>query len=553
MSTFSLKHPRRWFAATGVALVLATGAVFGYRVFAAIRHIDPNASLGSIVGLAQNQDNVPGTIAYKLHHGERVNILLLGYGGEGHDGAYLTDSIMVVSVQGPDRVALTSIPRDTYVHLGQAFAGNVTYDNKINTAYEIPLINGGLGKPKPEYDQGFAGAGRLASKIVGDYMGQPIDYWAGVDFTAFAKVVDAVGGVNVVNPYALDDDAYPKGESGATMHIHFDKGPLHLDGEHALIYVRTRHADNDFGRSRRQQQVLTAVKEKALSVGAIPKLFDLLDALQNNVHTNMPIGDLKTFAGIANKINTAGAHHVSIDNTNFQYDTFSDYGAYILLQRDHSGATLRRFIAHELPPPAMLAEKAAVQFSSSYAEASQGYSLAGITSATMKMLDMRVVAPDTVPKAPPTTEIHDYSNGRATKTVEWLREYFNGTVVTESGSPTSTPGSSTEPSASGDTVATPDVVVLLGADYATQFNSTPPAATGSNVTPSFRPRPTPTPSQTTAAPSPSPTETRPSPSPSRVPCLPPLCKPSAAPSPPAASSPTPGQSSSPGGGPSPHP
>src|SRR5205823_5925091 len=166
--------------------------------------------------------------------------------GAGHDGSYLTDSIMVISVQGADRVAMTSIPRDTFVRM-KAFANGSEYDGKINAAYEIPLSHGAFGRLLPEYDQSFAGAGKLASKVVGDYLGQPIDYWAGLDFTAFKKVVDAVGGVDVVNPNTLDDSTYPLGETGKTMHIHFDQGPLHLSGDQALIYVRERHSGgNDF-------------------------------------------------------------------------------------------------------------------------------------------------------------------------------------------------------------------------------------------------------------------------------------------------------------------
>ncbi|MHB8507485.1 MAG: LCP family protein, partial [Candidatus Dormibacteria bacterium] len=306
MSALNLDHPGRWIAASGVALLLAVGLFAVFRIYSAIHKLDPNAGVGALVGLAQNHDDTPGTLAYKIKHGQRANILMLGYGGGQHDGAYLTDSIMVVSIQGADRVALTSIPRDTYVNLSRGFLGDQSYSNKINVAYEIPLINGALGKVKPEYDQGFAGAGKLASQVIGDYIGQPIDYWVGVDFTAFKKFVDAVDGIDVVNPYTLDDDQYPLGETTGYTHIHFDKGPLHLDGNHALIYVRERHADSDFGRSRRQQQVLAAIKEKALSIGAIPKLFSLLDALQENVKTNLSIGDLKTFAGVANKINTSG-------------------------------------------------------------------------------------------------------------------------------------------------------------------------------------------------------------------------------------------------------
>src|ERR1700694_5901833 len=112
---------KRWIIASVLALLLAAGSYTGYRFWLAASKVNGHAGLGDVVGLAQNQQDTPGTLAYKIHHGERVNVLLLAYGGAGHDGAYLTDSILIVSMQGPDRVALTSVPRDSWVQI-QAFA-----------------------------------------------------------------------------------------------------------------------------------------------------------------------------------------------------------------------------------------------------------------------------------------------------------------------------------------------------------------------------------------------------------------------------------------------
>jgi LCP family protein required for cell wall assembly len=521
---------KRVIAAVLVALVLAVVAYTGLRVLGAIRNIDPHAGLKEVIGLAQDRGDVPGTLAYKLRHGQRVNILLLGYGGVGHDGAFLTDSIMVVSVQGPDRISMISIPRDTYVNLSRGFVHN-TYYNKINVAYEIPLINGGLGRVSPDYDQSYIGAGKLASSVIGDYLGQPIDYWVGLDFTAFKKLVDAVGGVDVVNPYTLDDSEYPLGETNGYMHIHFDKGPLHLSGDQALIYVRERHADNDFGRSRRQQQVLVALKEKTMSVGAIPKLFSLLDALKDNVKTNMGIEDLKTFSGIANKLNSAGAHHVSVDDTNWQYSTYSSEGAYILLPYDHTLATLHHYMDSVLPDPAVLNEKAVVQFSSSYSQSVGGQSLAGVMSSVMHMIDFHTAAPATVKLAPQTTEIHDYSGGGASKTVAWMAKYFNAKVVVETPHPVAS-ASAASPSAAATPAAdsgAPDVVVVLGQDFSTAFDAplrpvySPPPSAPPTARPTPRPSTVPTPSEEPS--------TTPTAKPSPKPCPPIICKPSPHPSP----------------------
>jgi len=510
---------RRAMILVGLALVLAAAAFASIRLFGLLHSFNPKTGLGDVVGLAENQADTPGTLAYKLKHGQRVNILLLGYGGPGHGGAFLTDSIMVVSVQGVDRIAMTSIPRDSFVQI-PAFANGQTYDGKINAAYEIPLSNGAFGRVSPEYDQGYAGAGKLASKVVGAYIGQPIDYWLGVDFTAFKQAVDAVGGVDVVNPYVLDDSTYPLGETNGYEHIHFNAGRLHLSGDQALIYVRERHADSDFGRSRRQQQVLLAIKDKALSLGGLPHFFDLLSALQDHVKTNMTPADMRTFSSVLDKVHDASTHHVSVDNTTLQYDTYCCGGQYILLPRDHTGATLHQYIANELPPANALNEKAQVQFASSLHEASQGQSLAGVVGKMFGMIGFTTLPPATLSTTPQTTVVHDYSGGAAKATVAWLKQYFHADVVTET--PSAAPVASASPSPSGSPAAAgPLVTVDLGLDYAGPFDTeeTPQYVAPEQSVPStYVPRRTPT-AAPTQAPSPTPTTVVESPSPSPTPPL----------------------------------
>src|ERR1700682_1072656 len=138
-SANTLRTPdKRWIVAAVLAFLLAAGSYTGYRFWLAANKVNGRGGVSDFVGLAQNQQDSPGSLAYKIHHGIRVNVLLLGYGGAGHDGPYLTDSILIVSMQGPDRVALTSVPRDSWVKI-QAFANGGAYDGKINAASEIPL------------------------------------------------------------------------------------------------------------------------------------------------------------------------------------------------------------------------------------------------------------------------------------------------------------------------------------------------------------------------------------------------------------------------------
>jgi LCP family protein required for cell wall assembly len=506
--TIALRLPkRRLIAAAGIASILAVVAYTGVRFYLAASKISGHGGVGDVIGLAQNQDDTPGSLAYKIHHGERVNILMLGYGGADHDGSYLADSIMLISVEGPDRVTMTSLPRDTFVKVA-AFANGGTYAGKVNASFAIPMSNGAFGTLKPDYSSDFNGAGKLASQVIGDYLGVGIDYWVGVDFTAFKKVVDAIGGVDVNNPYALDDREYPIDATGGYQHIHFDAGPQHLNGDQALIYVRERHSDSDFGRSKRQQQVVAAIKDKAVSVNAAAQMFTLLDALAENVHTNLSLNDMKTFSTVLDKVNTSSTHHVSIDNSNWQYDTSDPSVGYILLPRDHTMASLRHYIDNELPDPAVLGENANVQFSSTGGQASNGASLAGIMSSSMGMIGFKTLAPVTAATAPATTEIHDYSGGKDTRTAQWMASYFNGKVITEDPSTRPSPdaGASPQPGASPVATASPDIVVVLGKDFGVGFDQaerptyTPPP---NYVAPRQSPRTVQSPAPTKSPPAPS--------------------------------------------------
>ena len=522
-----------------LALLLAIGVFTGFRFLQLANSINPHAGLGDVIGLAQNQDDTPGTLAYKVHHGERVNILMVGYGGSSHDGAYLTDSIMVVSVQGPDRVALTSVPRDTWVQI-KAFVNGGTYSGKVNAAYEIPLAQGALGKPSSEYDNGFEGAGKLASKTIGDYLGLKIDYWVGVDFTAFKKVVDAVGGVDINVPTTLDDYEYPTDTGYGYQHIHFNTGMQHMDGSRALIYARERHADNDFGRSRRQQQLITVIKDKIQKPSVVSQLYGLMDALKDNVKTNMSLSDLRVFGSIAGKINGSGVHRVSIDATNWQYEGTGYDGAYLLFPRDGTMTSLHRFVQSEMVDPKVLAEQARVQFSSTPGQASNGYSLAGIYSGAMHMLNFNTAAPATGSTAPPVTLVHDYSGGKAAKTAAWLATYFGGTVVTED--PASAPATPDASPSPGVTPANAVLVVALGKDVSTQFGATGSSNGTGNAQPTYRPYVAPTPKRSaapTAEPTVEPTQAPTAPPTARPVPSPPIC-PLGCPTPHPAASPTPG-------------
>ncbi len=254
------------------------------------RHINPIGEIAQVV------EPSPGTIAYKLKHGQQVNILLLGRGGEENDAPYLTDSIMAVTIDpASDRVAMVSIPRDLVVGMNLQSNPSRIWVNKINAAYEVPLVSI-ICCVASQY-QGRDGPGMAAEHEVGKVTGLTFDRYIAVDFVAFRDMVQALGGVDICLSTNLDDPFYPDYHNGITA-IHFKAGCQHLNGEAALEIARSRHAiqpeqSSDFGRARRQQDIMQAIKKKATTVNGFSKAPQLLSALQNNINTDTSLSDMR--------------------------------------------------------------------------------------------------------------------------------------------------------------------------------------------------------------------------------------------------------------------
>ncbi|TMC89594.1 MAG: LytR family transcriptional regulator [Chloroflexi bacterium] len=252
--------------------------------------------LNPLAEVVQAVEPSPGTIAYKLQHGQRVNILMLGMGGYENDAPFLTDSIMAVTIDpNSHRVMLASIPRDLVVHMNVQSNPNSIWTNKINAAYEVPYTSI-ICCVASQY-QGRDGGGHAAEHEVSKITGLNFDRYIAVDFKAFRDMVNALGGVDVCLTSNLDDYTYPNYGHGYIA-LHFRAGCQHLNGEQALEVARSRHAvqseqSSDFGRSRRQQDIMYAIKKKATTVNGFAKAPQLLDALQKNIHTDMSLSDMK--------------------------------------------------------------------------------------------------------------------------------------------------------------------------------------------------------------------------------------------------------------------
>ncbi|HXA28471.1 MAG TPA: LCP family protein [Candidatus Angelobacter sp.] len=519
--------------------VLLVGGVYVGRVawqLGFLFHRNPIAAIGDVLG-----DGSGSSVGQKAKNLQRVTIALYGYGGDGHDGAYLSDSIMVLSIQpqqtGPPQVAEISVPRDWYVPID--LGNGHQYTGRINEAYSDGQTN--TYPNRADAYKGDQGGGALANATLDKLLGIHIDHFVGIDFHAFQYAVDAVGGIDVVVPHTFTDYQYPHGECDtgdcSYMTVHFNAGPQHMDGATALIFSRSRHSsDNgegtDFARSRRQQLVIQALKQKVVSVNGIAKLPDVLGALGGHVITDLGIGDAKSLYSLVKDVDPSTITRISIDDTNFLYECGypTNCGAAYLFAHDTTYVSVQRFIANVFPSPAALAEKAPV----TVVDASgRGAGASGRWSALLGQV--RLSAKDGGTRAvSQTTHVVVTGGGNgAAQTAQYLATLFGVPVETA----TAASGvAAVSPSASAPAAAAPaGVTVILGADEERAFNHDTGGYYGnggggggsgsSGSAPVATARPTRAPVSTPVPTATAPATPAPTPKPTPVPTLPPITPP----------------------------
>ncbi|MCP4419717.1 MAG: LCP family protein [Chloroflexi bacterium] len=257
---------------------------------------------------------------------ERVNILLMGIDRRpGESFVSRTDTMMLVSIDPvTESASILSIPRDLYVLIpGRG-------RDRINTAF----VYGSAG------DNPLGGAA-LAMQTVEYNIGVPINHYILVDFTAVINGVNALGGIDVNVPVAINDPTYPDMNYGFDP-LFIAAGPNHFDGTTALKYARTRHVDNDFGRAARQQQVLLAVRQKVSALGfagMITQAGTLYQQVESGIRTDLSLEQMIRLATVANSIPSENIHNDVLD---FDYvSSFrTETGAQVLILENDKAAPL---------------------------------------------------------------------------------------------------------------------------------------------------------------------------------------------------------------------
>jgi LCP family protein required for cell wall assembly len=349
MTTHTQAHVRRsvpqrrhisWFSRFLIALLtlafLVGGGYSGYLFYVTVKDVVAHAELPTMpyVDLtlpvinpgrtdypnpraASNPQPVTGLTGESLpdwEEDERVNILLLGIDRRPDEQFARTDTMILITVDPATGTAgMLSIPRDLWVTIpGYS-------ENRINTAHYLGDKNGYPG-----------GGPALAMKTVQYNLGVPVHFYVRVDFDGFRRIVNTLGGIEVDVPQTINDPKYPDENYGYDP-FYIEVGQQHLDGAMALKYARTRATlGADFDRARRQQQVLFAIREKALAVGVVPKIPELWATMADTVQTDLQLVDILELAKLSDEITGEDIQTAVIDNTmTVNYET--NTGAQVLL------------------------------------------------------------------------------------------------------------------------------------------------------------------------------------------------------------------------------
>lgn len=246
------------------------------------------------IGIAKALKSINFTVFLKAAGDElqtdaygHTNFLILGTGGKNHEGSDLTDTIIVASIDDDSKlVTMISIPRDIYMK--DETVGN----SRINEVYY---------NAKNYFGSSMEGLDHMKAKVE-TMMGIPIHYWIKLDFDGFKELIDALGGIDIYVEKPIYDPYYPKDGTFLYEPFSISAGQHHLDGKTALKYARSRKTTSDFDRANRQQQIIYAVKEKALQTEIIfskDKITKLLNTLKNNIETNITVKEILTLGAMA--------------------------------------------------------------------------------------------------------------------------------------------------------------------------------------------------------------------------------------------------------------
>ncbi|MFZ5390837.1 MAG: LCP family protein [Patescibacteria group bacterium] len=370
----------------------------------------------------------------------RINFLLLGQGGPGHDGPYLTDTIMLASLDTQHKtVGLLSLPRDLVVNI-PGFGSR-----KVNNANAFGELKGeGLGP-------------LLAQETISQLLDLPIHYYARLNFSSFVSLVDDLGGLPINVEQSFSDNQYP-GPGYSFITVSFEAGQQTLSGEQTLQYVRSRHGSNqqgsDFSRAKRQQQVLLALKDQLLSAKTLfnpRKILHLYQDVSQGLLTDITAQETVRLANLLSGLKTNNIRHRIIDTSpgGLLKEVIGSDGAYLLLPKSADYSEIKKLAQDLLSDSGLVAENASVAIEN-------GTTITGLAESVSQDLKSRGLNNLSFGNATrrdfPRTILYDYSNGQKPDSRQLLESFFGLTAVTLE--------------ATGQPNGQPDFRVILGRDRA---------------------------------------------------------------------------------------
>lgn len=319
---------------------LATLAIVVLLVIFAFSTISRVLSFGSAISTQAPLSTQTGYMSSS----DRTNLLVLGYGGGAHDGANLTDSILIISmIPSTQHTSLISVPRDLWVTNPPGSANHT----KLNAVYNVASNNN---------QNRVQGADVMAQKV-STITGLDVKYWMMIDFMGFRDLINSLGGVDIYVQNAFTAD-YPANDdpniNAAWKTVSFKVGQQHMDGETAIEYARAREVTGgdmaegtDFARSIRQQIIVKAALSKIKSISSWPHLYSAMDALQKTIYTNMSLADLGLFSTKMD-LNDPHTPKIGLSTDNVMDISTSDDGQSIVIPKGGDFNIIKPYIESKL-------------------------------------------------------------------------------------------------------------------------------------------------------------------------------------------------------------
>ena len=276
---------------------------------------------------------------------KELNVLLLGYGGSGHQGGMLADVIQIVQLNFEQKtLSFISIPRDLEVKLNNDNYRKINAVFSSNMTGSEPMIN----------------AGQASKEVLSLITGLNIRYFIAIDFVGFQRLIGKeLGGIEVEVAQDFEDKWYPiEGKqldpcgysndeiahltatlSGFNLEsqfacryerIYFPAGLQKMEGGDALKYVRSRHSSSDFDRSRRQVEVMTGIRKKLFDLDALSKIPQFFKQINQHVHTDLDLESLQYFAPLLVNANDFQVKNINLSTENVLNSSSSNNGSVLI-------------------------------------------------------------------------------------------------------------------------------------------------------------------------------------------------------------------------------